>query len=72
MYYDFLFLILQRKDDNQRIPSMSITAYEEEQRKQRAFVQNLYSFMKARLTPIGRLPLLGSKESEDKFCYLGF
>lgn len=31
---------------------------------QQAFIQNLYAFMKARLTPIGRLPMIGNKESK--------
>lgn len=35
----------------------------DEEKKQKAFIQNLYSFMRARLTPIGRLPHIGNRES---------
>lgn len=67
-----LFRVLQEKVHNQpalpakispvtvKIPrSMS----PDEEKKQKAFIQNLYSFMKARLTPIGRLPHIGNRES---------
>ena len=46
-----------KRTDGRKFPCNQVST------AQQAFTQNLYAFMKARLTPIGRLPLIGNKES---------